>query len=103
MFTYGATIDYEIIYALLTRTVFACERLGVDRDFVEMLQEVIKKLPPLRISERYGTICEWIKDYEEVEPGHRHMSHLFGLHPGDQINEFDPDIYQAAKNTIDKT
>ena len=102
MFTYGATIDYEIIYALFTRTVFACERLGVDSGFVETLQEVIKKLPPLRISERYGTICEWIKDYEEVEPGHRHISHLFGLYPGDQINEFDPEIYQAAKNTIDR-
>ena len=100
MFTYGATIDYQIIYALFTRTVFACERLGVDINFAEVLQEMIKKLPPLRISERYGTICEWIKDYEEVEPGHRHISHLFGLYPSDQINASDPEIYQAAKNTI---
>ena len=43
---------------------------------------------------------EWIKDYEETDPGHRHISHLFGLFPGDQINESNPEIYEAAKRTI---
>ncbi|MBE6695781.1 MAG: glycoside hydrolase family 95 protein [Ruminococcaceae bacterium] len=102
MFTYGATIDFEIIYALFTRMVFACELLDEHLDFAKKLEETLKRLPPLRISERYGTICEWIKDYEEVEPGHRHISHLFGLYPGDQISESNPEIYQAAKNTIDR-
>ncbi len=101
-FTYGATIDFEIIYALFTRTAYACELLGVDSDFAKTLYDVLDKLPPLKISERYGTLCEWIKDYEEVEPGHRHISHLFGLYPGDQINETDPEIYEAAKKTIER-
>ena len=101
-FTYGATIDFEIIYALFTRTAYACELLGVDTDFAKSLSDILDKLPPLKISERYGTICEWIKDYEEVEPGHRHISHLFGLYPGDQINETIPEIYEAAKKTIDR-
>ncbi len=100
MFTYGATIDAEIIYALFTRTIYAGQLLGEDAAWLESLQEALGKLPPLRISQRYGTICEWIKDYEEAEPGHRHISHLFGLYPGDQINESDPVIFQAAKNTI---
>ncbi len=100
MFTEGATIDYQIIYALFTRTAHACKVLGMDKDFAETLFDVLAKLPPMEISERYGTIREWIKDYEETEPGHRHISHLFGLFPADQINESDPEIYEAAKRTI---
>ncbi len=102
VFTYGATIDFEIIYALFTRTAFACSLLGESLEFAEALEKALVKLPPLRISKRYGTICEWIKDYEEQEPGHRHISHLFGLYPGDQINESMPEIYDAAKKTIDR-
>ncbi|MBQ8183229.1 MAG: glycoside hydrolase family 95 protein [Clostridia bacterium] len=100
MFTEGATIDYQIIYALFTRTAHACKILGIDEDFSDTLFAVLDKLPPLEISERYGTIREWIKDYEETEPGHRHISHLFGLFPADQINERAPEIYEAAKRTI---
>ena len=100
MFTHGATIDFEIIDALFTRTIYACKKLGIDEDFAEGMQNILKRLPPLRVSKRYGTLCEWINDYEEVEPNHRHISHLFGLYPGDCINETKPEIYQAAKNTI---
>ena len=100
MLTHGATIDFEIIHALFTRTAYACERLGEDAELAARLTDTLKRLPPLRVSERYGTICEWIEDYEEVEPGHRHVSHLFGLHPDDRINETDPVIYEAAKKTI---
>ncbi len=100
-FTYGATMDFQIIYALFTRMMIASDMFG-DTEFIKELEEVIAKLPPLRISERYGTICEWIKDYEEVEPGHRHISHLFGLFPSDQIKEEDTKIYEAARKTIER-
>ena len=100
MFTEGATIDFQIIYALFTRTAYACKLLKRDEEFSKTLWEVLDKLPPMEISKRYGTIREWIKDYEETEPGHRHISHLFGLFPGDQINESNPEIYEAAKRTI---
>lgn len=100
MLTQGATMDYQIIYALFTRMIHACAVLDRDAEFAEQLKNMLNKLPPLRVSERYGTLCEWYKDYEEEEPGHRHISHLFGLYPSDQINENDPVIYQAAKNTI---
>lgn len=102
MFTYGATMDFEIIYALFTRTVKAYRLLGMGEELPEKLEGVLRRLPPLRISERYGTIAEWIRDYEENEPGHRHISHLFGLFPGDQINERDPEIYAAARRTIER-
>ena len=100
MLTHGATIDFEIIYALFTRTVYACDLLGEDEGFATELKTALDRLPPLRVSERYGILCEWIHDYEECEPGHRHVSPLFGLHPADQINENDPVIYEAARNTL---
>ncbi|MBQ8228413.1 MAG: glycoside hydrolase family 95 protein [Clostridia bacterium] len=100
MFTYAAAIDFQIIRSLFTRTAHACKVLCEDNDFVAGLEDIMKKLPPVKISERYGTIQEWINDYEETEPGHRHISQLFGLYPDDSINESDPEIYEAAKKTI---
>ncbi len=100
MLTEGATSDFQIISALFTRTAHACKVLGRDEDFAKTLFDVLEKLPPLKISERYGTIQEWIKDYEETDPGHRHISHLFGLYPADLINENNPEMYEAAKRTI---
>ncbi|MBQ7120917.1 MAG: glycoside hydrolase family 95 protein [Clostridia bacterium] len=100
MFTYGATMDFEIIRALFTRTVHACRVLGVDEDFAVCMENIMSRLPGLRVSERYGTVCEWSGDYEEVEPNHRHVSHMFALYPGDEINETNPEIYEAAKKTI---
>ena len=100
MLTHGATIDFEIIYALFTRTAYACDALGEDPAFADELKATLDRLPPLRVSEKYGILCEWIRDYDEVEPGHRHVSPLFGLHPADQINETDPVIFEAARNTL---
>ncbi len=102
-FTHGATIDFEMIYMLFTRLIHACELLGVDADFVTQLEATLRRLPPFRLSERYnGTLCEWIEDYEETQPNHRHISHLFGLHPGDQINETIPEIYEAARKSLER-
>lgn len=100
MLTHGATIDFEIIYALFTRTAYACDTLGEDPAFANQLKATLDRLPPLRVSEKYGILCEWIRDYDEVEPGHRHVSPLFGLHPADQINETNPAIFEAARNTL---
>lgn len=100
MFTYGAAIDFEIIEALFSRTIYANRIIENDESFIKNLEEILSKLPPVKVSERYGTIQEWINDYEETEPGHRHISQLFGLYPGDSINESKPEIYEAAKKTI---
>ena len=102
MLTHGATIDFEILHALFTRTAYACRLLSRDTAFADELTATLKRLPPLRVSERYGTLCEWIHDYEETEPGHRHISHLFGLYPSDQINKEDAVIYEAARKTLQR-
>ena len=80
--------------------MYACDLLGEDESLATELKTALDRLPPLRVSERYGILCEWIHDYEECEPGHRHVSPLFGLHPADQINENNPVIYEAARNTL---
>ncbi|MFF2450713.1 glycoside hydrolase N-terminal domain-containing protein [Neobacillus sp. NPDC058068] len=101
--TYAPTMDIEIIHALFSRVIAASEILGVDKEFKAKVEAALEKLPPLQISKRYGTIQEWIEDYEEVEPGHRHVSHLFALHPGDQITaDKTPELYEAAKRTIER-
>ena len=102
IFTYGATMDLQIIYCIFTRFLYASNTLGKDNQLAQDIDAALDKLPPLKISGKYGTICEWIKDYEEAEPGHRHISHLFGLYPGDQINEYEPCLFEAAKKTIER-
>jgi len=99
--TYAATIDLEIINALFDYCIEASQTLGVDRDFAQRLREARKRLPPLRINAK-GTIQEWIQDFEELEPGHRHMSHLLGLYPLAQISPETPELFKAAQATIER-
>ncbi|NOX65501.1 MAG: glycoside hydrolase family 95 protein [Chlorobi bacterium] len=99
--TYAATIDNEIITELFNACIKSAEILNIDSELVLQMKETLKKLPPVLIGAD-GTIREWIEDYKEAEPGHRHMSHLFGLHPGTQITTDTPKLFEAAKKTIEK-
>lgn len=98
--TYGATMDIEIIRELFEVCLTAGTMVGEETDFATKLKHVLAKLPPIRISPRYQTIQEWIEDYEEVEPGHRHISHLFGLYPGKSITSDKKELFEAARKTI---
>ena len=70
--------------------------------FIRQIEAVRQRLIPTRISER-GTILEWREDYEEWEPGHRHISHLYGLHPSEQITVDDtPELARAARETLEQ-
>lgn len=100
-FTYAPTMDIEICTDILGKTAKAADILKTDSEFAEKCRTAIKRLPPLRIAEN-GTLCEWIENYEEVEPGHRHVSHLYGLHPADIITEKDPEIFAAAKKSLER-
>ncbi len=99
--TYGTTMDGEIIRALFAGCIEAGRILGEDRAFVSRLEAALKKLPPVRLNQ-FGGIQEWIDDYPEAEPGHRHMSHLFGLHPGNTITPETPALFEAARKTIER-
>jgi alpha-L-fucosidase 2 len=102
VFTYGATMDIEIIHDLLTHCVEACDILGVDSDMRDRCAATLARLPEIRISPATGRIMEWVEDYKEVEPHHRHTSHLFALHPGNQITTTGtPALAEAARKTLD--
>jgi alpha-L-fucosidase 2 len=99
--TYAATTDIQILNELFDIIAKTTRVLDIDHDFAEKIADIRKQLPPLQIGEN-GTIQEWIHDYEEVEVGHRHMSHLLGLYPLAQITEDNPVLFDAAKKTIQR-
>lgn len=77
----GASMDFQIIEALFKACIQSAEIIGRDEAFREELRSALNRLPGPQIG-KYGQIQEWMEDYEEVEPGHRHISHLFALYPG---------------------
>ncbi|MCS6968988.1 MAG: glycoside hydrolase family 95 protein [Bernardetiaceae bacterium] len=100
MLTYGSTIDIQIIRALLKACVQAGTIIGESDSFLAQCRRTLAALPPTRVSQRYGIIQEWIEDYQEAEPGHRHISQLFGLYPGEEITPATAELFQAARRTI---
>ena len=99
--TYASTIDIQIINELFDIVTASGRILGTDRAFAEKVESIRKQLPPVQIGEN-GTIQEWIQDYEEVKIGHRHISHLLGLYPLAQITPESPELFEAARKTIDR-
>lgn len=97
----GPTMDNEIIRELFDMTVEACDVLHTDPEFADTLRAAMAKLAPVRIG-KYGQVMEWNEDFEESEPGHRHVSHLFALHPAAQISRETPELMNAAKRTLER-
>lgn len=97
----GPTMDNEIIHELFDMTIEACGVLHTDPEFADTLREAMSKLPPVRIS-KFGQVMEWNEDFEESELGHRHISHLFALHPAAQISRETPELMNAAKRTLER-
>lgn len=98
--TYAATMDIQIITELFNNCILSSQILGKDEAFADTLRQVMKDLPPVKVSPSLGGIQEWIEDYQEADPGHRHISHLLGLHPGTQITPDNPELFAAAQKTI---
>ncbi|MBL9208675.1 MAG: glycoside hydrolase family 95 protein [Opitutaceae bacterium] len=99
--TEGTTMDLAIIRELFTRTIEAAEWLGRDPELRTELRAKLERLAPYRIGAR-GQLQEWQQDYVEREPQHRHVSHLYGLHPGNQITaESAPALFRAAERTLE--
>ncbi len=100
--TMGPAMSQSIAYATLTHTAEAARLLGKDAGFVQQLEGALEKLQRLRIGAD-GRIMEWPEPFDEVEPGHRHISHLFGLFPGSEIDRhLTPELAQAAIKTLDE-
>lgn len=96
----GCAMDSQILIELFTGCIQACRILG-DPDFAEKLETALSKIPSPQIGSD-GRILEWLDEYEEQEPGHRHVSHLYGLYPGHQISlEKTPELARAARKTLE--
>lgn len=96
------SMDSQIIDELFGACIEASMLLGIDDDFRDLLAEARSRLPEPKIG-RYGQLQEWLEDYEEEEPGHRHISHLFALHPGSRITPNEtPELATAARTTLER-
>ena len=113
IFTYAATMDLEIVHELFTNVLAANKILSeadsdgesksetLDKEFCEKIADALERLQPLQISKKSGRLQEWIEDYGERDPRHRHVSHLFALYPASQINQNTPDLYEATRKTLE--
>lgn len=97
----GPTMDMSIVRELFTNCVAASEVLGVDEPWRAEIQQKLAKLLPFQIGSR-GQIQEWAKDFQETDQHHRHVSHLYGLYPSNQITpRGTPDLFAAARKTLE--
>jgi alpha-L-fucosidase 2 len=98
----GSTMDIAIIHNLFTHCIAASQVLDIDQGFARELVQALVRLPQPAIG-RYGQLQEWSEDFVEHEPGHRHMSHLYGLYPGEHITfEKTPELFQAARKSLER-
>ena len=100
--TAGSTMDNQILRDLFEQFIQASAVLGIDDKIVGAAKTAVAELIPTAIGSD-GRIMEWREEYPEAEPGHRHISHLYGLHPSSQITMTDtPELAQAARQTLNK-
>lgn len=96
----GCTMDNQLVFDILTRTAKANEILGKDIQYRQKLEAMSKKLPPMQIG-KYSQLQEWMEDKDDPKNEHRHVSHLYGLYPGNQISPYSsPQLFEAAHNSL---
>jgi len=97
----GPTMDHQIIRDLFTNCIEAALILDVDKDFREKLAEMRSRIAPNQIGQ-YGQLQEWLEDKDDPKNRHRHVSHLFGLHPGKEITRRGtPSLFAAARKSLE--
>ena len=100
--TAGSTMDNQIIFDVFTQVLAAAKVLGKDNSELAPLSAALKRLPPMQIG-RYGQLQEWMIDGDDPKDEHRHISHLYGLYPSNQISPYShPDLFTAAANTLNQ-
>ena len=100
--TAGSTMDNQIVFDVLSQTLAAARILGKDASYLSTLKSKLSQLPPMQIG-RYGQLQEWMQDGDDPKDEHRHVSHLYGLYPSNQISPYShPDLFTAAANTLNQ-
>ncbi|MCC6289782.1 MAG: glycoside hydrolase family 95 protein [Chitinophagaceae bacterium] len=97
----GPTHDHEVIHDLFTNTLKAAKALNIKNDTIAKIDYALQNLQPPGIGSD-GRLMEWAEEFKEVEPTHRHVSHLFALYPGNQISYYStPDLAMASKKSLE--
>ncbi|MCS4227101.1 glycoside hydrolase family 95 protein [Sphingobacterium sp. BIGb0165] len=98
----GPTIDNQIVRELFTNVITAAKKLKIDHAFRQELENLLQTIPPAGVISKDGRIQEWLEDYKEIEPTHRHVSHLYGVYPAPLITPLStPELAEAAKKTLE--
>ena len=96
----GTTMDNQIVFDVFSTAIRAAEMLNKDAAFVDTLQQMRDRLPPMHVGQ-YGQVQEWLEDIDDPEDHHRHISHLYGLYPSNQISPYrTPELFSAANTTL---
>lgn len=96
----GSTMDVLIVSELYDAVCQSADILGIDESFSDSLRDAKSQFPPMQVSGQ-GYLQEWLKDYKEVDPQHRHVSHLFGLYPGTMLTQSKtPELMDACRETL---
>jgi alpha-L-fucosidase 2 len=98
--TAGATLDNQLVFDLLSETIRAARILRADPALVRKMDATLERLPPMQIG-RHGQLQEWLEDWDNPEDHHRHVSHLYGVFPGNQISPYrTPELFDAARTSL---
>ena len=96
----GVTMDNQLVFDLFTKTMEAAQILNTDQELSVTLSETLKRMPPMQIG-KWGQLQEWMEDLDNPKDNHRHVSHLYGLFPSNQISPYrNPELFNAAKTTL---
>jgi alpha-L-fucosidase 2 len=96
----GTTMDNQLLFDLFTKTIKAAKILNTDNEFINKINDALKKLSPMHIGQ-YGQLQEWIEDWDNSDDHHRHVSHLYGAFPSNQISPFHtPELFDAARTSL---
>ena len=96
----GTTMDNQLLFDLFTKTIKAAEILGTDSDLVTTMRRTLQRLPPMQIGQ-YGQLQEWLEDWDNPKDHHRHVSHLYGAYPSNQISPLHtPELFEAARTSL---
>jgi alpha-L-fucosidase 2 len=96
----GTTMDNQLVFDLFTKTIKAANILGTDKEFAAKLSAALKRIPPMQIGQ-WGQLQEWMYDWDSPNDHNRHVSHLYGLFPSNQISPYrTPELFSAAKTSL---
>lgn len=98
----GVTMDNQLLFDLYSNTIAAAKILNEDKKLIPLWQKTLSRLPPMQIGQ-YHQLQEWLADWDDPQDKHRHVSHLYGLYPSNQISPINsPELFSAARVTMEQ-